>query len=689
MARYSLRLFCAFSYVLWLFLPVEAADPPKQAKVTFDEHVLPILKDKCIACHGQDKKSGGLQLHLYTNVMQGGAGGVVVKAGDPDGSALYASMAHKAMPFMPPKSPMLAKEADVIRKWIENGAPENQGSKVVVKPRADIGLPGVVRGKPEGPPPMPPASLAIDPVVRTARANAVTALACSPWAPLVAVAGQKAVLLYNSETLELLGVLPFPEGSVNVLKFSSNASLLLAGGGRGGKSGRVVVWSVKTGQRVAEVGDETDAVLAADISPDQTQVALGGPSKVVRIYSTKDGSKLHEIKKHTDWVTALEYSPDGVLLATGDRNGGVQVWESFTGREYFSLRGHTAAITEVSWRNDGNVLASASEDTTIRLFEMENGNQIRGWGAHGGGSQSVRFAKDGRLVSAGRDRTVKVWDGNGAQQRVFEAMPDLALRTAFTHDGARVLAGDWTGTIPVWQTADGKRIGTLTPNPAPLTERLDAATKELAALQANYDKLAAAATAAQAQLTAANTELARLQKLAADSAGLIKTATDNLAKAKATADQANAALALAQSEARAKEVLAQSLTEAANKVKDAAAKAKDDKALAAAAQRAVDLATAAGNELAAAKKTLTEKTTVAQTGAAAVAPAQQALTTATTTAANLPKMVEAQAAAVKAAQTNATAAAAAVAPALAALNQAKAVVDRLKASAAVVKTPGK
>src|SRR5206468_9874745 len=106
-------------------------------------------------------------------------------------------------------------------------------------------------------------------LVRSARGNAITALASSPWAPLVAVGGPKQVLLYHADTLDLLGVLPFPEGVPQVLKFSRNGSLLLAGGGRGGKSGRVVVWGVKTGERVFEVGEELDAVLAADISADQ------------------------------------------------------------------------------------------------------------------------------------------------------------------------------------------------------------------------------------------------------------------------------------------------------------------------------------------------------------------------------------------------------------------------------------
>src|SRR6266542_2315413 len=464
-----------------------AADPKKAPKVTYDEHVLPILRDKCIGCHNQDKKRGGLVLSNYTTAMQGGSSGAAIKPGDPENSLLFKAVSHKTEPFMPPNSPRIPDAMlSVIEKWIAGGALENSGSKTIVtgKPKTDIGLTSVIRGKPEGPPPMPPTTLQLEPVVRTKEANALTALASNPWSPLVAIGGQKQVLLYHSDTLDLLGVLPFPEGVPHVLKFSRTGALLLAGGGREGKSGRVVVWSVRTGERVIEVGDESDVVLAADISPDQTQIALGGPSKMIRLYSTKDGKLLHEVKKHTDWVTALEYSPDGVLLATGDRNGGLFVWEAFTAREYFSLRGHTAMITEVSWRDDSNVLASASEDTTVRLWEMENGGQVRTWGAHGGGTLAVRYARDGRLVSAGRDKTTKVWDGNGGQQRVFEAFPDLALRATFTHDGARVVAGDWSGQIRVLNGADGKQVGTLSPNPPGAAEQFEAAAKGLLAAAA-------------------------------------------------------------------------------------------------------------------------------------------------------------------------------------------------------------
>src|SRR5436190_10669896 len=291
-----------FPIALIALLPAlgSAADAKKAAKVTYDEHVLPILRDKCIGCHNQDKKRGGLVLSNYTAVLQGGSSGVAVKPGDLDNSLLFKLVSHKTEPFMPPNSPRIPDAMlSVIEKWIAGGALENSGSKTILtgKPKTDVGLTSVIRGKPKGPPPMPPATLQLEPVVRTKEANALTALASSPWAPLVAVGGQKQVLLYNSDTLDLVGVLPFPEGVPHVLKFSRNGSLLLAGGGRGGKSGKVVLWKVATGERVIDLGDETDAVLAADVSADQTQVALGGPAKVVRVYSTKDGSLIREIKK--------------------------------------------------------------------------------------------------------------------------------------------------------------------------------------------------------------------------------------------------------------------------------------------------------------------------------------------------------------------------------------------------------
>jgi hypothetical protein len=519
-----------------------AGDPSKE-KVTYQENVVGVFRNRCGSCHNPDKQKGGLNLDNYGSAMQGGGSGKVIEPGNAENSTLFLAITHKEEPKMPPNSPKIPDaEIELIRKWIEGGALENAGSKAVAsaKPKFEFKLDPASLGKPAGTPAMPE-NLATEPFVPEAQPSAVVAMAASPWAPLVAVAGHKQVLLYRTTDFHLAGVLPFPEGAIYVLKFSRNGDLLLAGGGRGGQSGIAVAWDVKKGKRVFEVGKEYDVVLAADLSPDHSQVVVGGPSKVVRVYNTADGSLATEMRKHTEWITAAEFSPDGVLLATGDRNNGLVVWESQTGREFFDLRGHQAAITDVSWRLDSNVLASASEDGGVRLWEMENGGNIKTVGAHGPGVASVRFAKDGRLVTTGRDRFVRIWDQNGGKQREFEPFGDLALEAVLSFDDARVFAADWTGEIRVWDAKDGRRLANLAVNPAPIVTRIEQSKQAMAGAAVEADSLAKQLVPLQSALAPVNAALAAVQtKLAAAEAASAKQTgvvqqLDQAAKAKAAA----------------------------------------------------------------------------------------------------------------------------------------------------------
>jgi hypothetical protein len=529
-SKLAVVIFSAFgSSFLGAFSLGLAADAPKdKEKVTYQENVVAVFRNRCGSCHNPDKQKGGLNLDNYGSAMQGGGSGKVIEPGDAENSTLFLVVSHREEPKMPPNSAKIPDaEIELIKKWIEGGALENSGSKAAVKakPKFEFKLDPAALGKPAGTPAMPE-NLTTEPYVPEARPGAIVAMAASPWASLVAVAGHKQVLLYRTSDFHLMGVLPFPEGAIHVLKFSRNGDLLLAGGGRGGHSGIAVAWDVKKGTRVFDVGKEYDVVLAADISPDHSQVALGGPSKVVRVYNTADGSLAQEMRKHTEWITAAEFSPDGVLLATGDRNNGLIVWEAQTGREYFDLRGHQAAVTDVSWRLDSNVVASASEDGTVKLWEMENGGNIRSIAAHGPGVASVRFAKDGRLLSTGRDRFVRIWDQNGGKQREFEPFGDLALEAVFSHDESRVFAADWTGEIRAWSVTDGRRLANLAVNPAPISTRIEQAKQALAAAQAEAESLSKQLVAFQNAIAPATAAVAQVQvKLtAAEQAAAQKTA---------------------------------------------------------------------------------------------------------------------------------------------------------------------
>ena len=528
----------------------ESADKAA-AKITYDEHVRPILREHCFTCHNQNGAKGGLVLDSYAKLIAGGSSGEVVIEQDLESSRLWALISHEEEPFMPPGQDKLPEaKLATIRQWIEGGLLENSGATAAPKKKKmlDLVVPSST-GKPEGPAAMPE-SLAREPVVYTPRAGAVAAVAASPWAPLVAVSGQQQVLLYNSQSGELLGVLPFPEGIAYSLRFSRDGSKLLAGGGRGGASGDAVLFDVRTGERLVKVGDELDVVLTADINNDLTRIALGGPGKLVRIFSTQTGEMLHEIRKHTDWIYAVRFSPDGVLLATADRSNGLFVWEAETAREYLDLRGHTAAVTDVDWQSDSNVLASASLDGTIRLWEMNNGNQIARANAHGDGVNAIAYTHDGKLVTAGQDRTAKMWDPGLKPLQTFPAFNEPALRVTFTHDGQRVVAGDWSGEVKMWEAGDAREVAHLPANPPTIAMRIAASEQELQAARDAATAAVAALAAVEQQVKDAGSKHAAAVEAAETSATqasqLVEKAKADLVAQSAQVEAANAAVQEAQ-----------------------------------------------------------------------------------------------------------------------------------------------
>jgi len=556
--RFALRVPEAFVSHLIAASFALATTASADEKVTYQDHLLPLIENNCAKCHNPDKKKGDLDLTSYNGLLKGGGSGVIVMSGNPEGSKLYKAVTHAEDPTMPPNKPRLPdKDLEVFKKWIAGGLLETSSGKAIVsaKPTIDLTLKVTSEGKPDGPPAMP-IDISIEPVVYTERTTALTGLAASPWAPLIAVAGQKQVLLFQGDSFELLGILPYTEGFPAEVRFSRSGKLLLASGGICGKSGKVLVWDVVTGHRVMTIGNEYDTVLSADISPDQAKVALGGPSRLVKIYSSATGELLHKMKKHTDWVNAVAFSPNGEILASADRNGGVTLWDPENGQELYTLAGHKSSVTALSWRGDSKLLASASEDGAIKLWDAQEGRQAKTWSAHGGGVLWVSYTHDGRLVSCGRDNQIITWDGTGSKVKSMDFSGELPLRVTFSHDGLRVFGTDFAGRLLAWTTKTGKEIRSLDANPLPLAKQIEQARTavqtleasngpptQLEAARANVAKLSAAQSQADfihAQESLANRkrEQAQAVALVAEKQASIKQLADQLAQTKESAAKA-------------------------------------------------------------------------------------------------------------------------------------------------------
>jgi cytochrome c/WD40 domain-containing protein len=494
----------------------------------FVDDIRPIMIDYCADCHHGSRAKNGLKVGSLDELLDGGSSGSALVPGDVDASLMYQLVSRQAEPFMPYEDDPLPDELiETIREWIAMGAPANASSKGLTS-AATITLASMSRVHVGSG--VMPAKLRLEPYWWSLRETTLTAIATSPSAPLIALGGHEQVSLYNAETLEPVGVLAFPEGEVCTLVFSTGGEILLAGGGHGAASGRVVGWDVTTGDRVLELGSEPDVVLGTDMSTDRKFVALGGPDRAVRMFATETGEQVYAIDKHTDWVTALAISPDGVLLATGDRSGAVFVWEADTGRLFHTLKPHKGRVSDLAWRGDSMVLASASDDGSVRLWEMENGGQIKAWNAHGG-VLSMQWAPDGRIITSGRDRHARVWDGGGALQVAFGPMDDIATAAVLTGDGTRAVVGDFTGSVRV-VGMDGAVVGRIQANPKPgLLQAAEAAAAQVSPVET--------------RVAAAGKALAQARAAAASSADDAARAAEAVRSAQAQADEATKVLGAA------------------------------------------------------------------------------------------------------------------------------------------------
>jgi mono/diheme cytochrome c family protein len=163
------------------------------AAPTYERDILPILKVRCLSCHGETQPNAGLDLRTLGGALQGGHGGPAVMARRPSESKLYTlTTAGK----MPPSGPKLTPaELKRIEAWIRAGAAGSTASAThwAFKPPARPAVPRATGAK----------AIALNPIdLFLLRDLAAKGLAFSPPAP-------KSVLL-RRVTFDLIGLPPTP-----------------------------------------------------------------------------------------------------------------------------------------------------------------------------------------------------------------------------------------------------------------------------------------------------------------------------------------------------------------------------------------------------------------------------------------------------------------------------------------------
>jgi WD40 repeat protein len=253
---------------------------------------------------------------------------------------------------------------------------------------------------------------------RVGAADGITALAWSPTAPVLAVAGHAGfVQLWNvsgtprpaQTMLGLHAVLGRPE-SIQALAFSPDGSLLAASDRNETHptpdlpalpAAFLATWRTDTGALVGpprelEVGAGTGRSDQLAFSPDGALLAAGLPDGRVLVLDTAGGTTTQTLSPPSG-ATSVAFAPNGTLV-TGTAAGTVDLWNPTTGRAQApALIAASAPITSLAFEPGGRRFVTAGyQDGTVKLWFLSTLQQEGlGLRTDSGTAATVAFAARG------------------------------------------------------------------------------------------------------------------------------------------------------------------------------------------------------------------------------------------------------------------------------------------------------
>jgi WD40 repeat protein len=218
----------------------------------------------------------------------------------------------------------------------------------------------------------------------------------------------------------------------------------------------------------------------ASFSPDGSRAVAVNTDGAMTIWGTNGGQVLRAmaapagtqgLRQHTD------ISPDGRRIATGgtDATGRVQVWDISLGTAILTLQGPGGSYARsIQFSPNGSQIAAGYSDGTVNVWDSATGEALHSIVASHIAVNPIAYSADGSRIATISNGAIRVWDvATGAEVASPGSEPHGSYLT-FTPDATRLVSGDVTQPLHVWDASDDPATKTLLPAGQPKGVAIDA-----------------------------------------------------------------------------------------------------------------------------------------------------------------------------------------------------------------------
>ena len=232
----------------------------------------------------------------------------------------------------------------------------------------------------------------------------------------------------------------------------------------GGEDGAVRVWNARTSEIEATLPG-TPGYTTARFSPTANEVVVASDAAsrvLVWPFSNPSADVVAALDKGRG-MNAARFDFAGERVVYVDAKGAVVVHDLGTGDDItVGGAGGRGSLWDAQLSADGMQVAAATERGDGLVWRLDRPDQPeRVLKGHEGDVNSVAYSRDGRIVTAGVDRTARVWGARGTPTVVLRGHDDAVTTAIFTRDGRHVLSSSDDGTVRLWDVRGGDALAVL------------------------------------------------------------------------------------------------------------------------------------------------------------------------------------------------------------------------------------